>query len=418
MSRIAVAESTKVCEETKLSYCQFLSELLEHNNLFAPKEFKIIVTLVKRLDYSMQNFNVAISLSELQQVSGLGKGSVLSALSQLEQLGLLQKISGKYDQEVAREIRRDIFQRPQKRTRSYNEVNIYNLSGLYSFIEEVTELNEKAGELFFATYGYRLKPIDYPSRILPKLRRHLYREFQKRGEKRDFTYHDLLDLLRKKLDQSDCANFDLSNWSNLDLSDFLLLDQEPISKKEKPTDNTHTTKEQRLEKEKKTVSQDVASQQVKQKTKATQSVKPFDRIKNEEFRQFIIDYLESSPNIENPMAVAKSLSAQDIEYYYKLYRKYKQTQRENVQEKAQEQKEKQEGNKELLQELLSFASALFEKGTESFIYQKFFRDGIKSVIEDSDRIVIVCSEYVDQYLEREFGAKIRKWAGKPVEFTT
>ena len=200
---------------------------------------------------------------------------------------------------------------------------------------------------------------------------------------------------------------------------MVYIDRKPRSKeKPLPQNHTHTTKKQRLEKEKKTTSQGIASQQVNQKTKATQDIKPFDRIKNEEFRQFIIDYLESSPNIENPMAVAKSLSAQDIEYYYKLYKKHKQTQRENVQEKAQEQKEKQEGNKELLQELLSFASALFEKGTESFIYQKFFRDGIKSVIEDSNRIVIVCSEYVDQYLEREFGAKIRKWAGKPVEFTT
>jgi hypothetical protein len=227
-----------------------------------------------------------------------------------------------------------------------------------------------------------------------------------------------LDFLKspEKIDQSDLKKIDLSDWSKIDHWWLVYIDRKPkIKEKPLPQNHTHTTKEQRLEKEKKTTSQGIVSQQVNQKTKATQGIKPFDKIKNEELRQFILDYLESSPSVQNPLAVAKSLSEEDIEYYYKLFKRHKQTQK-NVQEKTQKQEQKE--NKELLVNLLKFAKTLFDKGEESIIYQRFFKDGIRYITEEEDKLIVVCNEYVDQYLEREFGAKIRKWAGKPVEFTT
>jgi len=409
---------TEVQQEKTLSYCHFVGELLERNSLFAPKEFKLICALVKRLDYSLSNFSVAISLAELQELTGLGKGAVLSALSHLQGLGLVEKISGKYDKELAYHIRGEIYQKPQRKTRAVNEVNIYNLSALYSFIQEVVAFDEQAKLIFLDLYGYRLKPIDYPSRLLPKLRRYIYRKAEEQGVDVRFTYQDLLDFLKspEKIDQSDLKKIDLSDWSKIDHWWLVYIDRKPRSK-EKPIlqDHTHTTKEQRLEKEKKTTSQGIVSQQVNQKTKATQGIKPFDKIKNEELRQFILDYLESSPSVQNPLAVAKSLSEEDIEYYYKLFKRHKQTQK-NVQEKTQKQEQKE--NKELLVNLLKFAKTLFDKGEESIIYQRFFKDGIRYITEEEDKLIVVCNEYVDQYLEREFGAKIRKWAGKPVEFTT
>ena len=400
-------EVTETQTQNSLSYCHFVSELLERANLFVPIEFKIIAVLVKRLDYSLNNFNVAISLAELQTISGLGKGSVLQALGNLQSLGLIEKISGKYDQELAREIRKGIYKKGQRKTRSFNEVNIYNLSGLYSFLLEVIEFDREYARRYQEEFGYRLKPIDYPSRQLSKLRQQAY----KHG-KSDFTYFDLLDSLKKHIDQSDWSILDQSDRPYIDQSDCLYIDQKPRPKEKKSSD-VHTHNHQKSDGDQKGEEQGKVAQRVQERP-VKEKKKPFDRIKNPEFRKFILDFLASSPSIKNHLAVAKTLTEEDIAYYHSLYVQ-NQNQGEQAQQRQKEQHQQHQQNQKR-KELLDFAKTLFEKGEKSVIYQRFFQNGIKKVFEENGRIVIVCSEYVDQYLAREYGERIKEFWNMEVEF--
>jgi len=422
-------EVTETQTQNSLSYCHFVSELLERANLFVPIEFKIIAVLVKRLDYSLNNFNVAISLAELQTISGLGKGSVLQALGNLQSLGLIEKISGKYDQELAREIRKGIYKKGQRKTRSFNEVNIYNLSGLYSFLLEVIEFDREYARRYQEEFGYRLKPIDYPSRQLTHIRRRAY----KHG-KSDFTYFDLLDHIRRHrhIDQSDWSNIDQSDRPYMDQSDCLYIDQEPRSKKENPS-NVHTHNQEHNG-DQKGEEQGKVAQGVAEKSKVAQQVerpakekkkpkKPFDRISDPEFRQFILDFLAGSPSIQNPIAVAKTLTEEDIAYYHSLYiqnqreQAQQQQKEQQQQEKPQEpQEELQEGErKELLKKFLEFAKTFFEKGEKSALYSLIERD-TKRVMEENGKIMIVCKEHTAKYIEREFGERIKEFFGREIEF--
>jgi len=409
---------------TQLSYCQFVGELLERANLFAPIEFKVIAVLVKRLDYSLENFNVAISLAELQVTSGLGKGSVLRVLGNLQSLGLLEKISGKYDQEIAREIRRDIFKRKQRKTRSFNEVNIYNLSGLYSFLVEVIEFDQECARKYMDEYGIRMKPIDYPSRLLTKLRQQAYKQ-----GKSDFTYFDLLDLLRRHIDQSDWSIL-TNQIDHIDQSDRPSFDQKPRTKKEESTRaHTHNLEhndnqggEEKGKVAQRPMEKGQGTQELERPVKEKKSaVKPFDKIKNKEFRQFILDFLSGSPNIQNPIAVAKALTDADIADYYEMYKQYKQHQQQQqaqAQQKPQESQESQpQSQKELLRELLEHAKTFFPDPDNSYLYKRFFRDGIREIVEENGRIVVVYEDgYTAMYAEKEYGEKIREFFGREVEF--
>ena len=351
---------------------------------------------------------------------------MLNALGNLQSLGLIEKISGKYDQELAREIRHDIFKRKQRKTRSFNEVNVYNLSGLYSFLNEVIEFDREYARRYQEEFGYRLKPIDYPSRQLSKLRQQAY----KHG-KSDFTYFDLLDHLRRHIDQSDWSILDQSDRPNIDLSDCLL-DQKPRSKKENPSDvHTHN---QEKNGDQKGEEQGKVAQGVAEKSKVAQQVerpakekkkpkKPFDRILDPEFRQFILDFLAGSPSIQNPIAVAKTLTEEDIAYYHSLYiqnqreQAQQQQKEQQQQEKPQEpQEELQEGErKELLKKFLEFAKTFFEKGEKSALYSLIERD-TKRVMEENGKIMIVCKEHTAKYIEREFGERIKEFFGREIEF--
>jgi hypothetical protein len=213
----------------------------------------------------------------------------------------------------------------------------------------------------------------------------------------------------------------------MDQSDCLYIDQKPRPKEKKSSD-VHTHNHQKSDGDQKGEEQGKVAQGVAKKREVAQQVqerpakekkkpkKPFDRISisDPEFRQFILDFLSNSPSIKNPLAVAKTLTEEDIAYYHSLYL-YKQQQQQ--QEKPQEpQEELQEGErKELLKKFLEFAKTFFEKGEKSALYSLIERD-TKRVMEENGKIMIVCKEHTAKYIEREFGERIKEFFGREIEF--
>jgi DNA-binding MarR family transcriptional regulator/protein required for attachment to host cells len=112
------------------SYFKLQNFIIENSYLFGDTAFKVILNLLSRVDYSLKNAISVMSFTELQTRTSKSVSALQKAIKELENKGLITKISGKYDKEFARYHRAILFQQPQKVLRSYNEINAYDLSGL------------------------------------------------------------------------------------------------------------------------------------------------------------------------------------------------------------------------------------------------------------------------------------------------
>ncbi len=112
------------------SYFKLQNFIIENAFLFGDTAFKVVLNLLSRVDYSLKNAISVMSFTELQTRTSKSVSALQKAIKELENKGLITKISGKYDKEFARYHRAILFQQPQKVLRSYNEINAYDLSGL------------------------------------------------------------------------------------------------------------------------------------------------------------------------------------------------------------------------------------------------------------------------------------------------
>lgn len=126
---------------------EIVNFIINHSFLFSDTEFKLILTLLQRVSFSLENFYSVMSFSELRQRTGKTSSTLQYAIKTLESKGLLKKISGKENKNIAYEIRKKVFfNTEQQRVRSFNEVNVYNLEGLFKFVDFCLILSEKVSK--------------------------------------------------------------------------------------------------------------------------------------------------------------------------------------------------------------------------------------------------------------------------------
>ena len=92
----------------------------------SPKADKILSCLLTYVDYGDVCKPVTLSTTRITEDLNLKRASTYTALKELLLLGLIVYTSGKYEKEQALKERSKVFPDTQK-TRSYNEVNAYNL---------------------------------------------------------------------------------------------------------------------------------------------------------------------------------------------------------------------------------------------------------------------------------------------------
>lgn len=139
------------------SYFQVQNFIIENAFLFGDTSFKVILNLLSRVDYSLRNTITVMSYPELQSRTGKQRSSLQAAISELEKKGFIRKISGKYDPEFARFHRALLYQQPQKVIRSYNEVNAYDLAGLFILVALYQKLLQYYEKHLVVDFLYQLK---------------------------------------------------------------------------------------------------------------------------------------------------------------------------------------------------------------------------------------------------------------------
>jgi len=93
----------------------------------------ILINLLKRQNWTNEHLYIAVSYTQLQNDLNLKKGSISNSLKQLrdENNKLVEVKSGTKNKEEIRKIKEIIYKQTQRATRSFNELNIYDLTPLY-----------------------------------------------------------------------------------------------------------------------------------------------------------------------------------------------------------------------------------------------------------------------------------------------
>ena len=116
------------------AYLKIQNFLINHSYLFSDSEFKVIMALYSMLDYQFKHTFVPVSQTELLKKTGKKRQRIYSILTNLEDKGLITKVSGKYAKELSLKLREEFFGREQKPLRSFNEKNVYNLLPLLELV--------------------------------------------------------------------------------------------------------------------------------------------------------------------------------------------------------------------------------------------------------------------------------------------
>ena len=91
----------------------------------------IIINLLKRENWKKEHLFIAVSYTQLMDDLNLKKGSISNSLKQLKENEIIEIKSGTKDKFEIRKIKKLIYKQAQKPTRSFNELNIYDLTPLY-----------------------------------------------------------------------------------------------------------------------------------------------------------------------------------------------------------------------------------------------------------------------------------------------
>ena len=130
----------------------------DHPYLFGDAEYKLIIAIYRRLDYTLNKSFVPLSETELMRYTGKKRQSIYSILKGMEQKGILRKLSGMTHRRLSFHCRERFYERKQYPLRSYHEKNIYDLEPLIVIVLFLSEL-EKLVENDIDFYEFLMKAI-------------------------------------------------------------------------------------------------------------------------------------------------------------------------------------------------------------------------------------------------------------------
>ena len=101
----------------------------------------IILNLLKRQNWKLEHLFISVSYGQLTSDLSLKRGSISNSLKQLKENEIIEVMSGTTNKEKIRKIKEMIYNQTQKVTRSFHELNIYDLTPLY--LKYFTYLNSE-----------------------------------------------------------------------------------------------------------------------------------------------------------------------------------------------------------------------------------------------------------------------------------
>lgn len=136
--QLTVIKKIKELKENKktTAHLQIPHKLLEF--IFALENINsssklILINLIKRQNWKLEHLFISVSYGQLQKDLNLKRGSISNSLKQLkdEEFQLIEVKSGTKNKAELRIIKELIYNQTQKATRSFHELNIYDLTPLY-----------------------------------------------------------------------------------------------------------------------------------------------------------------------------------------------------------------------------------------------------------------------------------------------
>lgn len=133
--QLEIIQKLEKLKETKqiVAHLQIPHKLLEFIFLLDINSTSklILIDLLKRENWKKEHLYIVVSYNQLMNDLNMKKGSISNSLKQLKENEIIEVMSGTQNKQKIREIKKIIYKQVQKPTRSFNELNIYNLTPLY-----------------------------------------------------------------------------------------------------------------------------------------------------------------------------------------------------------------------------------------------------------------------------------------------
>ncbi len=104
----------------------------------------ILINLLKRQNWKLEHLFISVSYGQLTKDLNLKRGSISNSLKQLKENELIEIRSGTKNKSEIRRIKELIYNQTQRATRSFHELNIYDLTPLY--LKYFTYINSKLSD--------------------------------------------------------------------------------------------------------------------------------------------------------------------------------------------------------------------------------------------------------------------------------
>jgi len=130
-------------------YFTALKAYLEIPGIFSPSAFVVLMHFFSAL--SPESKIVFKSYQNIKEFTCLEFHTIRTALKELYLKGMISYISGRYDKELAFKTRKQRFEEKAKKSRSFYEINTYDLTGALKFGWLVQYLKDCAKNKGFQT---------------------------------------------------------------------------------------------------------------------------------------------------------------------------------------------------------------------------------------------------------------------------